>query len=527
MKSSINHSTPNRSVNIHLALPCMMVCLLCLLAGGASGSDETIIPDSWIYPALRTFELVGYVELDPSMPYTRNEVERYVECIISRIAGRGGNLTPRQDFLLERLKTEFLGTSRRPRDREDRPLLFYEHGSDFASFDIAAGGLFAKSVDVNKGEVWSLLRPDLLVDVGGRLTIQTGYRIKIGPERGANIGGGRPAPRERSWRGVTSEYEKGLIFLSGRRWGIRLGRDYLHWGSGREEGLLLSKSAGSLDHLAASLEMGRFELAAIHAVLDLRLQRRFAGHRLSVRLPRGISIGFGETVVYTGRGLDFTYLLPFGSYYANQYNESTDDNVLWGLDWKVPVAKGFIVYGELLIDDFQYESDPPAPDRLGFNMTMEALVTVRGLEVELLAGYTYIDIFTYAHRDTLLTRYVTGNGDPSRNRLIGSPLGPDADRWNARIAAPLHPRLLVSVEGSYTRSGEGSDLREWDWEEDPRPRFPSGEVLEETLIALHQSIDLERGSYISAGGGWRFLKGGPDLLDEDDGFFYLELLLDF
>ena len=394
MKSSRNNSARDRSACIQLAASLVTVCILCMLSGEASGSDETIMPDSWIYPALRTFELAGYVGLSPSMPYTRNEVERYVENILSGIAERGGRLTPRQDFLLERLKTEFLGTSRRPRTREDRPLLFCEHGGDFAAFDLAMGGLFAKSADLDEGEVWGLIRPDLLVDVEGRLTVQTNYRIKIGPERGANIGGRRPGPRERSWRGLTSEYEKGLIFLSGRRWGIRLGRDYLHWGSGREEGLLLSKSAGSLDHLAASLQMGRFEFVAIHAVLDIRLQRRFAGHRLSVRLPRGIFLGFGETVVYTGRGFDFTYLLPFGSYYANQYNESTDDNVLWGLDWKVPVTSGLIVYGELLVDDFQYESDPPAPNRIGFNITVEALVTIQDTEIELLAGYTYVDIFT-------------------------------------------------------------------------------------------------------------------------------------
>jgi hypothetical protein len=527
MNSSRHHSARNGSIGTCRVLSRIIVCFICMYAQGAFGSDETIIPDSWVYPALRTFELGGYVQLAPSMPYTRKDVERYVEQILSRVGEDGRRLTPRQRFLLERLKAEFLGTSTRPADREDRPLLLYEHEGDFAAFDIAAGGLFAKQVDAEKGEIWGLLRPDLLVGVGGRLTVQTAYRIKIGPERGANMFGSKPSPRERSFRGVTSDYEKGLIYLSGQRWGIRLGRDYMHWGNGREEGLLLSRSAGSLDHVAASLQLGRFDLVAIHAVLDPRLQRRLAGHRVTVRLPRGMCIGFGETVIYASRGLDFAYLLPFGSYYANQYNESIDDNVLWGFDWKVPITRGLVLYGELLVDDFQYERDPPAPDRIGFNMTVEALVTFGEREIELLAGYTYIDIFTYAHKDTLLTRYVTGNADPEINRLIGSSLGPDADRWNARIAMPLHPRLLVSVEGSYSRRGEGSDLREWDRVEDAKPRFPSGEVLEETLVALYQSLDLEEGTYLRTGVGWRFLKGGPDLLDDDNGFFYLELLLDF
>jgi hypothetical protein len=521
MRFSRHHSVLNGRFSVPSVLFLLTGSILILSPVRAVASDETIAPDSWVYPALRTLELVGLVELDPSMPYSRSEIEHYVKVILTAVGERPDSLTPRNRFLLERLEAEFLAVD--VGEREDRPTLLLTEEDNVAALDISIGALFVKSPDEDEGEVWGIARPQFLLGLGGMVTAEAAYRMRMGPEKGTN----RPSPRERSFRGLTSEYEKGMIFLAGKGWRLGIGRDYLHWGSGREEGLLLSRTAGSLDHLTARVDMGRFSLHAVHAILDPEFPRRLAGHRLTIRLPRGIRIGIGETVLYTDRDLDFAYLLPFGSYYANQYNETGDDNILWGLDWKLPVTRGLMLYGELLVDDFQYESDPPAPDRIGFNMTAEAFLTIGGREFELLLGYTYIDIYTYAHKDTLLTRYVTGDGDVETNRIIGSPLGPDADRWNASVSTPLHPRFLVTAKGSYARRGGGSDLREWIRGTDPHLPFPSGEVTSETRLSLEADIDLDHGSYIRAGGGWRSLECPECGVDDDAGFFHLEFALDF
>jgi len=504
----------------------LLVCPL-LLAGplSAAGSDETIHPDSWVYPALRTLELAGLVELDPSIPYSRSEIERYVTSIRAAAAGKPDALTPRRRFLLERLEREFLADD--PGRRENRPAAVLIEEDNLAALDLSIGALFIKPADGEEGELWGTARPRFLLGLGGGVTIETAYRLRMGPEKGENAVGVKPSPRERSFRGLTSEYEKSMLWITGKGWRLGVGRDYMGWGSGREEGLLLSRTAGSLDHLAARVEMWRFSLRSVQAILDPAYPRRLAGHRLGIRLPRGIRVGIGETVLYTGRGLDFAYLLPFGSYYANQYNEAEDDNILWGIDWKIPLTAGLLLYGELLVDDFQYERDPPAPDRIGFNVTAEALIGFGGLEFELLLGYTYIDIYTYAHKDTLMTRYVTGDGDPATNGIIGSPLGPDSDRWEARLSTPVHPRVLVGVRGSRTRRGEGNDLREWIPGTDPHLPFPSGAVTNEKLLALEADIDLEHGSYIRAGGGWRSTESSEGGADDDSGFFHLELVLDF
>ncbi len=525
MRSSIHQGIPAWRLAVTSVCLLLLCQLLPAVSVSAARSDETILPDSWVYPALRTLELAGLVELDPSIPYSRSEIERYVRDLRAAAAESPRALTPRRRFLLERLEKEFLASD--PREREDRPASVLMTGDDFAALDLSAGALFVKPADGEEGEAWGTARPQFLLGIGGVVTVETVYRLRMGPEKGTDAIRDKPSPRERSFRGLISEYEKGMLIVAGRNWRLGIGRDYIQWGSGRDEGLLLSKTAGSLDHIAARLEMGRFSLHAVHAILDPAYPRSLAGHRLAVRLPRGIRIGIGETVLYTGRALDFAYLLPFGSYYANQYNEAEDDNILWGLDCKIPLADGLMVYGEFLVDDFQYERDPPAPDRLGFNVTAEALLSIGPLELELMLGYTYIDIYTYAHKDTLMTSYVTGDGDPAANSIIGSSLGPDADRWDARLSAPLHPRFLVTVRGSHARRGEGNDLREWLPGTDPRLPFPSGEVASETVIAFEAEVDLEHGSFMRAGGGWRGTKSPGGGEEDDSGFLTVELVLDF
>lgn len=496
-----------------------------VLSAAALASDETIPPESWIYQALRTFELRGLVSLEPSAPYTRSQVERYLDRILTGVEQEGTSLSERQRFLLERLRKEFHERASRPRDREDRPVYLYRDGSRFFAVDFTAGGILQKRIERERGETDGLLVPSILIDLGTRVTLETNYRIRMEPERDSFRPRQKPSTREKSFRGVTMEFERGYLSMGGSAWRLQVGRDYLHWGNGLSEGLLLSRTAGSLDHVLGTVTVGRFTLNAIHAFLDPVLPRHLAGHRLTVRLPRDICLGISESVVYTGRGLDFTYTLPVISYYANQYNERGDDNVLVGIDVKIPVRRGFLLYGELLIDDLQYENDPPAPDRLAFHIAAEVLVSHAGRDVEILMDYTFIDIFTYAHRDSLVTRYVTGDGAYPANPILGSPLGPDADRWRINARAAVHPRIIIGVEGSFVRRGGGNDLGEWEREDDPEPPFPSGAVIRENRYGISLSVDLGGGSGIAAGGGW--MDQSWTATRQRESFAFVQLLIDF
>lgn len=498
---------------------------LLLLPSGILASNETIDVDSWIYPAFRTLELAGMVDLPPRMPWTRSEAEFFLDRALQSLRAGGVAPTARQSFLLERLKGEFHGKASRPMDREDGPLWCLKEGARFAALDLSAGVFFGKSVSRDHLEPAGSAAPEFLADLGRGLTLFSSYSARLERETGSNVSGEKPSPREKSFRGLRSEYRRGYLAITGNRWALLAGRDHIHWGPGRGEGLIMSRTAGSIDQFSALVEMGRFRLSAVQAVLDPEIPRRLAGHRLEISLPRKIRLGISETVVYAGRSLDFSYLIPAGSFYANQYNERDDDNILWGVDLKVPLRTGLLAHGEILIDDFQYEDRGTAPDRLAFNISIEALAAPFGRDVEITAGYTYVDIFTYAHKDSLLARYVAGNGDPLVNPIIGSPLGPDADRWELCASVSITARFTAEAGVTLTRRGDGNDLREWERGSDPDPSFPSGTTVDERIFLVGGSFDLGKGSSVFGNAGLTRVSG-PDK-DGDGSFAYLGMILDF
>lgn len=494
--------------------------LLALLSAAPPGRAETISPDSWIYDALRSFEVRGLVRLEPTLPYTFDECERYVREIDAAVEREGVALGPRHRFLLDRLEREFVGKGSGPEDRDDGPVAVVREGERWAAFDATIGGAFVKGLDAKRGEGDGLATTGLLVDLGRRLTLETEYRLVLGPERGDRVHDAKPSARTRSYRGLTGELARGLVAMNGSWWDVRAGREYIQWGSSRADGLAVSRAAGSFDHVGGSFRLGRFTLSTFQASLDSYYGRRMAAHRLTVELPRGIALGVGETVIYYRRSFDWKYATPIGFFYAHQYSEGmqNEDNVVCSIDAKWPVARNLLLHGELLVDDVQYErGDDAGPDRIGFDVAAEGLVTVAGRELELSAGYTRINAYTYGHG--VMTAYVTGavpyDALDSSNTLIGGEtLGPDADRTFAAASFGFSERIAIGVGGSYERYGHLSRLLQlgvpnWRPGMDNDPCFPSGPVLTERRLSGSLRYDLGGGSYAAAEGEarWRYYDG--------------------
>ncbi|MFA4947948.1 MAG: hypothetical protein WC674_05490, partial [Candidatus Krumholzibacteriia bacterium] len=291
----------------------MIFCAAAILAGvllmAPAARAETVPPDSWAYEALKSFELRGLVALEPTFPYTFNQCEAYTREIIAAVEARGVALGPRHAFLLERLTKQFVGTRDRPEDRWSKPVYTVREEERFAAFDVSVGASVRKNPDQKKGEADGLAVPGFLVGFGHNVTLETNYRLVMAPERGDNVSGAKPSARLRSYRGVTAELERAMIDAGGSWWEVRAGREYMHWGSNLREDLILSRTAGSLDHFGGRIELGRFALSTFQASLDPGGYRRhLAGHRLTVALPWGAFVGVSETAVYAKRDFDYMYL---------------------------------------------------------------------------------------------------------------------------------------------------------------------------------------------------------------------------
>ena len=515
----------------------MIFCAAAILAGvllmAPAARAETVPPDSWAYEALKSFELRGLVALEPTFPYTFNQCEAYTREIIAAVEARGVALGPRHAFLLERLTKQFVGTRDRPEDRWSKPVYTVREEERFAAFDVSVGASVRKNPDQKKGEADGLAVPGFLVGFGHNVTLETNYRLVMAPERGDNVSGAKPSARLRSYRGVTAELERAMIDAGGSWWEVRAGREYMHWGSNLREDLILSRTAGSLDHFGGRIELGRFALSTFQASLDPGGYRRhLAGHRLTVALPWGAFVGVSETAVYAKRDFDYMYLVPLGIFYAQQFNEGTNaDNILWAFDWKVPLHRGLMFYGQFLVDDLQYQRDETAgPDRLGLSLAADALLMVWGRELELSGGYTFISRFTYGHSDK--TEYAAGDGDTRMNSLLGSPMGPDSDRGFIKATLGVSSRAALTLEGVSTRYGAAGVLAQGnllDW----RPGMDNGRTFYLTGPALYVKYamaslhyDLNHGSYISAGVWVWYRDQDVENFHTKENLGWLEIVLD-
>ncbi|MDH3197487.1 MAG: hypothetical protein OEO21_04525 [Candidatus Krumholzibacteria bacterium] len=459
---------------------------------------EFIPPEHWSYPALARFEALGLCRLPSERPYSRDDVILYTEEIVSRVAERGATLSPRDEFNLERLQKEFAGAESRanPKTRFDRPLLFASDGPMHLEGDLDLALVPDKPPHREEWDFFGVAHPVLRLHLGRSFTYDFRYRLVMGPERDGRERNERPSPRERSFRGLTSIYERSYLVYHWKQGTVFFGRDYADWGPAENRNVILSQEAGSLDKLGGRLQFKSLRLSVIHSILSSPDDRYLSGHRLEGAFGR-VTVGLSETVIHRDRFLDPVYMLPFSSFYANQFNERSDDNVMWGVDVKVRVLDGATVDGSLLIDDFQYERGDSTPDMLAFNVGVRTDVA-RPLPLTLRARYRYVDIYTYTHRDSTKA-HVTGSGDPNNgDPLLGVAEGPDTDLLTASADCFPLPRLTATALFSFLRRGEGNDFRAFHPGDDHAPPFPSGVVERTTSFGLALAWEFDGNSLARA-----------------------------
>jgi hypothetical protein len=477
-----------------------------------SVGQEFIPPENWCYEALARFETLGLVTLPTEMPYLRDEIVGYVGQIKKSIATTGVTLDGRDRFNLDRLEQEFSNPAsmENPKERWDRPVLFLTENQFSLEGDIDLGLIPGKPAFDSRWWVFGVSNVSGKLNFGKWVTYDFRYRLVYGPERDGRENKEKPTTRTRSWHGLTSLYERSYVVFRWQRLALFWGRDYADWGPSDRGNLILSNTAQSLDKLGGRFGFKSVRFSFLHAHMSFDPQRTFSAHRIEFDLKR-FTFGVAETAMYTNRGIDPIYTLPFSSFYANQFNERKDDNLLWSIDLKYRVHRGTILYGSFLIDDFQFERDGTNPDKIGFDLGGQFALTAP-VPATFRFKYRYVDIYTYTHRDSL-KYHVTGQGDPvgddrrPADYPLGAFLGPDGDlvTFDADVF-PL-PDVTTSLRIAYRRRGEGNDWRSFEeGVDDPYPAFPSGVVEQTFRLELGLKWELDGNSVAGVDLGWARVK---------------------
>jgi hypothetical protein len=463
----------------------------------AVGIGQEFIPlGHWSYRAVERFESLGMCDVPTDRPFTRPEFVELVTQITENAFDQ--RLSARDRFELSRLEKEFsdFASRRDPQARWDPPTFYLEDRPLVFEMDLDLAGIAAQPyLDEFGTEYFGNTNPETRLHYNEHFTYDVRYRLVMGPENGNRARDQKPWARTKSFKGLTSLFERSYVIFGWDKIHFFFGRDYVNWGPSDWDNLITPGGFISLDQMGWRAKLKWFRLSIFNAQLDPYTKRYLAGHRLEMLFSR-VRIGLNETVLYAGRDWDPIYAFPLASFYANQFNERTNqDNVMWSIDTKVSVLDALTLYGNLLIDDFQFERDGENPDKLGFDIGGR-LALATPVATTWRARYRFVDIYTYSHYDST-TDYVSGSGDrDAGNPLLGGQPGPDADTW--RIEGEFYPRGDVVLSGVLfsERIGEGNDLQAYEPGDPIDPPFPSGVVQRSRGWTVRVRWEAPRNSWV-------------------------------
>ena len=409
---------------------------------------ENIPMDSWVYGVVNELHCQGFF---PSLhknvkPYTRGEIASLVLEVNLRQKGGDLRLSDSQLWLLNKLNSEFRYELEElyyeeHKTKGDRTILRY--GTSPVAYTTLAEG------DSSYGRLQTRFETSLQFDK--RFVLKDRVVIDTKAEKERRYKG-------RKWKNhLTGVLDEAYANIEMGYFHLLLGRDHMRWGPGREDVLLLSDQIPPFDMIKMEGKLGSFKFIYFATALDdwvsdyygFRVKRYLSGHRINLKLRFGVEMGISEVVLYGGenRHPEAYYLNPLLPYYGEQYNQGSDDNILWSFDITLSTFKNKELYFELLVDDFQYDFESE-PHQTGFQVGLNYVSPLGWGKSYLNAEYTKINNWVYGQNKPWNVYTYHGWG-------MGSILGPDADRWSFELIYHFTKNIDLAFLEEYRRKGEG------------------------------------------------------------------------
>ncbi len=208
-----------------------------------------------------------------------------------------------------------------------------------------------------------------------------------------------------------------------------------------------------------------------HGADGLLTKKYMAMHHLSINVTKNVNIGIFESVMFRRENsFELQYLNPIIFYRSVEQALGSPDNAFLGFDFKVNFAKHCQIYGQLLLDEFNFSKEFSTPGKNKFY----GLLHPRkwwGNKFAAQLGMKYIDAFGVDHLDLQLeaniarpytySHYDTITSWTHYNQPLAHPLG--ANFTELIFQAKYQPiqQLYLSSRFIYSKKGEDSDTTNW------------------------------------------------------------------
>ena len=455
-----------------------------LLASTVSAAvNAPLTTSEWVHFTLWKLEangLTGQI-FASSRPFEREEIALIVADMKERIQDGRLSPLPHELELINKLWAEF-ARDLRPEGLEARGL-------------VAGEANYHNEWDSPSASFWGAasFHPTPSFTLYEEVDIRKGREV-IGKE------GKTASKRTNTWRwDYTADFRKAYIRFQNHRLEVLLGREPLFWGPGYGGSLIVSDNSPAFDMVLLQARFGPVKAIAFSAMLDKMwheeprrylASRYLSGHRIDWIVSDRIELGLSELILYGGeaRDMELQYINPLLPYYANQWNSDLDDNVLVSADFAVRPVDRLKIYGQFLVDDYNYtDHDPHA---LGYiaGLYLSDSLGIPGTDFR--AEYTRIDTWTYTHleQENQFTHF---------GWVIGHHLGPDADQIFVELSQMINVDTRFKVTYAFERQGSRTVADRFRGEDYKRMKFPSGAVEQQHSIGLQLLWEPLRGPRVN------------------------------
>ena len=493
----------------------IVVPFVLLLAIGNSASlpakENVPVPlNHWSYQILHYFATERILTINlQTKPVTREDVHNALEQVREQFVSGTLKLDTVEEDLLSSLYEEFYPDFLR--DFRNTPRILYR-GRDIILKE--EGSIETMLTTNNNGSavfnlsVWGAL--------GKHISCSEYIRI-----RNAGKTDMRDTLGTRAFKDFRGTTPTAVINLSFAHFNITAGRNVYWLGPGRFGTLLLSNNYPYFDGINATFNVSSLRFSSYFIVVNVDSNKYISGHRLEIKDFMGFTFGFNECVIYSDR-IEPGYLNPLLILYGEQYNRGDRDNIFWSFDISFFLLEKNSIYAEFLIDDFQYESTPPAPNKIGLLAGIHVAEPLGFPRLEIIAEYARISKWVYSHK-------YSENTYSNYHLPLGHPFGPDAHGFDITLREFLFWNVIPQLHFGYKRKGEGRIYDPWEPGTEPHPPLPSGII--ETTTCFDVSLFVKPFASSEFTPGWRTysIENKRNVLDwkEQDNVFFINLLFTF
>ncbi len=249
---------------------------------------------------------------------------------------------------------------------------------------------------------------------------------------------------------------------------IKFGKDRAFWGNGFQS-LILSDHAA--DPLLLNITTRVWKLEYVSQVTQMvdflinrndnegSLPRKYgAFHMLNFKPNDKVSLGIFESIIYAPylangfRGLEIQYLNPLIFYRAIEQYIGSPDNALLGAHVKWNFLQRFQLYGQLILDDYNFgvrnQGSGYWGNKLGWQAGFKYIDFLNISTLDLQVEHNRIRPYTYQH-------FNIASNYSSYGQSLGHGAGANLHDWRAEVR--YHPLPSLNILFAYTYRYQGRD----------------------------------------------------------------------